>query len=251
MDTRQQIQAMVKNGITKDNEEAQTTCPQCGAVVNGDYRCHYCGHLFLNEICSSKYISDSQSNRIASLEKELQKNISLQRSKIGNSIIVTNIYYEDGQVFQLVQSNAPDIGLKSNNQVGITWALFFATKNMDGDIALMEKERLDDFEKIALIKCFKKEHTLDGVKYFIDFGEDSHSAAYIVCEILKKLGFRQDFDIITETLDANEIEMSDDFVGIYVATKSITKKETKRKILIRLLLAIAMLIVFIIVQILL
>ena len=234
--------------LLKVMEKTQITCPQCGAVSNSNYRCCYCGHLFLDEISSSKTVSNSQSERMFRLEKELQENISLQKSNIDNSIIVTNIYYEDGQIFQLVQSNALEIGLKSNNPYGITWSLFFATKNMDGDIALSEKERLDEFEKLSFHKYFKKEHTSEGVKYFIDFEEDCSTAAYLVTEVLSKMGFRQDFDIITETLNADEIEMSSDFVGIYVATKSITKMETKRKMLIRLLLAIVVLIGFILVQ---
>ena len=232
-----------------ENHVSTIVCPNCGASTTNRHNCEYCGSLLVLFADQNKVIDESKYGKgakaILGLEDELKKNISLQKTCGLNNTIVTNISCSDNgssYQYQIVQSNVPIIGLKSEAN-GLAFCFSFQTKSMNPEIAEFDKQRHNIFKAMDCFFLFEPHKTDDGIHYSLDFGEDYVTAARIISHIIKEEEkLEGQFSITTEMLNNKKLEIEEES-GLLIAPDVSQNTRNKRTAIIAIIVAFIYLII--------
>ena len=133
----------------------------------------------------------------------------------------------------------PRIQLKNGNTLkltnnedenGLVYSMPFQTKSLNLENADREKRRLAVFKSRDCFFLFEPQHTVDGIRYTIDFGQDYETAARIVSDVLREEG-ENNFTFETKILPCDKLKM-DEKNGGYFFAPDISQEDKRKKNLI-------------------
>ena len=179
-----------------DGQVKTVVCPNCGANTSNAHNCEYCGSLLVRYVAAHKEVDKSTFGEevtiISGLADELKKNISYQKIKKEEEIVVTTITDPNGALWQVVETANCNFGTLTTNpfweskDVGIALRVTFETMDDDDAFAQNEKSRLLWFKKQDYFFLFTQQNHPKGVYYYIDFGQDVENAAKLISSIVSK-----------------------------------------------------------------
>lgn len=232
-----------------ENQVTTVVCPNCGANTANILNCEYCGSMLVRyaaaDISVDKATFGENVDIISGLESEIKKNLSLQKFKTTDEIVITNIIAPDDSIIQILQTENCNIGTNSSNPFSFyekpSVALRITFEIRDEGICEDEKKRLNWFKKQDYYFLFTQQNHLKGVYYYIDFGADAHNAAKLISAILAKdYGINGDFSFETRK---SVIDNSVNYSGIQVDT---TTERVKKQMVIGSIIGAIICIIYIV-----
>ena len=132
-------------------------CPNCGANTTNLYNCEYCGSILVRYVAAGKEVDNQTFGKevhiISGLAEALGKNLSLQKIKNENDVVLTEIITPDQTVMQVIDTPNCNIGILTANPFGeghegeIALRIPFETMSEDNGFAEGEKLRLSWFKQ--------------------------------------------------------------------------------------------------------
>lgn len=214
-----------------DNQTSIIVCPNCGASTTNGHNCDYCGSLLVRFIAENKSVDKTtfggDSTEILGLKEELRKNLSYQKIKKDDEIVVTSIIDSNDNIVQVVETAHCNLGTVGENPFlgiydkGITLRVTFETRNEDEDFAQSERTRLNWFKKQSYYFLFTQQNLPAGTYYYIDFGEDIENAAKLISAMLMSEGAsNEEYSFETRMVTANSLSNENGLIYDNTAEKS-------------------------------
>lgn len=214
--------------------EIQTStlvCPNCGASTTNGHNCDYCGSLLVRFAAQEKDVDNAtfgeDSTEIFGLKEELKKNLSYQKIKRDDEVVVTSIIDSRGLITQVVETAHCNFGAAGENPFlgiydkGITLRVTFETRNENEEIAQSERARLNWFKKQSFYFLFTQQNLPVGTYYYIDFGEDIENAAKLISAMLMQNGETYDeYSFETRMVTAKSLSNENGLIFDKTAEKS-------------------------------
>lgn len=177
-----------------ENQITTIVCPNCGANASNFHNCEYCGSLLVRYAAENKTVDNSTFGKgvheIIGLKDELKKNLSYQKIKRDDEVVVTSIIDSGGNACQVVETSHCNYGTGADNpfygkyDCGVTFRVTFETRNADASFAEKERARLNWFKNQDFYFLFTQQNLPVGVYYYLDFGEDIDNAAKLISSII-------------------------------------------------------------------
>lgn len=177
-----------------ENQVSTIVCPNCGASTTNGHNCDFCGSLLVRFVAENKEVDTitfgENAKEMAGLKDALKQNLSYQKIKKADEVVVTNIFNSEGYLVQVVETANCNIGTAGENPFlgvydhGVALRIAFEIRNEDPEFAEAEKIRLNWFKKQSYYFLFTQQNLPVGVYYYIDFGEDIDNATRLLSSIL-------------------------------------------------------------------
>lgn len=192
-----------------EKQVSTVVCPNCGANTTNLYNCEYCGSILVRYVAAGKEVDNQTFGKevhiISGLAEALGKNLSLQKIKNENDVVLTEIISPDQTVMQVIDTPNCNIGILTANPFGeghegeIALRIPFVTMSVDNGFAEGEKLRLSWFKQQDYYFMFTQQNYYGGVIYYVNFGKDSDNAAKLLSAISShEVDTAADFRITTQ-----------------------------------------------------
>lgn len=192
-----------------EKQVSTVVCPNCGANTTNLYNCEYCGSILVRYVAAGKEVDNQTFGKevhiISGLVEALGKNLSLQKIKNEDDVVLTEIITPYQTVMQVIDTPNCNIGILTANPFGeghegeIALRIPFETMSEDNGFAEGEKLRLSWFKQQDYYFMFTQQNYYGGVIYYINFGKDSDNAAKLLSAILShEVDTAADFRITTQ-----------------------------------------------------
>lgn len=179
-----------------DSHVTTIVCPNCGANTTNSHNCEYCGSILVRYAAINKSVDketfSQDAKLIPGLAEELKKNLSYQKIKKVDEVVVTNIICGDS-FWQVMETAHCNFGTETSNPFasadnapGIALRLSFHTREDDPSYAEEEKARLAWFKQTDYFFMFTQQNHAKGVNYYIDFGNDITGATQLISSFIYK-----------------------------------------------------------------
>lgn len=217
-----------------ENQVSTIVCPNCGASTTNGHNCDFCGSLLVRFVAENKDVDTitfgENAKEMAGLKDALKQNLSYQKIKRADEVVVTNIFNSEGYLVQVVETANCNVGTAGENPFlgvydhGVALRIAFEIRNEDPEFAEAEKIRLNWFKKQSYYFLFTQQNLPVGVYYYIDFGEDIDNATRLLSSILISDNNETD-DYTFETKMVSAGSLSND-CGLIIDKTSDKSRET-------------------------
>lgn len=202
--------------MSMESQVTTIVCPNCGANTSNAHNCEYCGSILVRYTAQNKAVDEKTFGKevpeIVGLKEALKKNLSYQKIKKPDDIVVTTVTLPTGDV-QIINTPDCNFGTDTPNPFGnaydngVAFRITFEIRDNDVSVAEQEKSRLQWFKEQDYFFLFTPQNHATGVYYYIDFGQDVDNAAKLISSILsKEADTSEQFGIETHLVTKNDME---------------------------------------------